>query len=124
MILIDSSFWIEFFEGTRFGKIIIEHHEFNNNNFIIPTIIITEVYKRFLRDKDEYTALLYTTQMKSGIVIDLDFEIALKSARVGIEFKLPIADSIIFATANKFEATIYTLDRHFEGLPNVNYYKK
>ena len=62
--------------------------------------------------------------MLQGSVINLDGELSLEAARVSAEFKLPMADSIILATAYKFEATLWTQDSDFEGLRNVQYLSK
>ena len=75
MIVIDSSLWIELFAGTELGKIIRYNPDYLNANFIVPSIIVTEVYKKLLLENDAYTALLFVTQMKVGKVIDLDVRI-------------------------------------------------
>jgi len=124
MIVIDSSFWIELFAGTSFGEIIRDNQDFISGNFLLPSIIITEVYKKLLIETDSYTALLFTTQMKIGNVVDLDFELALNSAIVGKTYKLPLADSIIYATTLNYNATLFTLDKHFKELPKVEYFEK
>lgn len=124
MIVIDSSFWLELFSGSDLGKVIKENEDFLNANFVLPTIIVTEVYKKLLSENDSYTALLFTTQMRVGKVIDLDFELALISAQTGKSLKLPIADAIIYSSSIEYKAVLYTLDRHFEGLPNVKYFRK
>jgi predicted nucleic acid-binding protein len=62
--------------------------------------------------------------MKKGILIPLDFDLSLSAAVSGREFKLPLADSIIYATAMKHNATLYTMDKHFKSLPNVQFYEK
>lgn len=124
MIIIDSSFWIELFAGTDLGKIIRDNNDFKNGNFIVPSIVITEVYKKLLSMFDSYTALLYTTQMQIGKIVNLDFELALSAAEKGKKFKLPLADSIIYATAIKYKVDLYTLDSNFENLENVKYFKK
>ncbi|MCX6148204.1 MAG: type II toxin-antitoxin system VapC family toxin [Candidatus Kapabacteria bacterium] len=124
MIVIDSSFWLELFEGSRYGKIINDNKDFLNYNFLVPSITVIEVYKKLLIEKDSNTALLYTTQMKVGKVIDLDFELAIIAAQNGKKYKLPLADSIIYTTSLENNATLYTLDKHFKDLPNVEYYQK
>jgi predicted nuclease of predicted toxin-antitoxin system len=37
---------------------------------------------------------------------------------------LPLADSIIYATARKFDAVVWTQDADFKGLENVKFYPK
>jgi predicted nucleic acid-binding protein len=38
--------------------------------------------------------------------------------------KLPMADSIILATARANDAILWTQDEHFKGLPHVKYVEK
>ena len=58
--------------------------------------------------------------MQAGTVVDLDQSLALEAAR----YALPLADSIIYATAMNLEATLWTQDDHFRELPNVRYFPK
>jgi predicted nucleic acid-binding protein len=59
--------------------------------------------------------------MQQGTAVDFDAGIALSAARISIDFKLPMADSVMLATAKAFEATLWTQDEHFKGLPGVKY---
>ncbi|MDY6816628.1 MAG: PIN domain-containing protein, partial [Pseudomonadota bacterium] len=56
--------------------------------------------------------------------VPLNSELAKDAAKFGVLHKLPLADSIIFATAQKFSAAIWTQDSDFEGLANVKYISK
>jgi hypothetical protein len=62
--------------------------------------------------------------MEQGKVITLDGELAVNAACFGIEFKLPLAGSIIYATAQKYEALVWTQDSDFKGLDGVKFYPK
>ena len=124
MIVIDSSFWLELFAGSEHGKIILNNRDYLAANFIVPSIVVTEVYKKLLIETNEFTALQFTTQMKIGDVVDLDFDLAINSAQTGKELKLPIADSIIYTTALHNNAILFTIDKHFKDLPNVKYFEK
>jgi len=123
MIIIDSSLWIEYFENNDY-KDLLNSLLNEPTKIIVPTIIITEVYKKLLLVKDSDTAKIYISQFRSFIIIENDYDIALQSSELGIKYKLPLADSIIYATAMKYNSEIYTLDKHFEGLPNVQYFEK
>jgi predicted nucleic acid-binding protein len=87
----------------------------------VPSITITEVFKNVLRQRGEEAALIVTAHMKQGKVIPLDSELAMDAAKYGVLHKLPLADSIIFATAQKYAAVLWTQDNDFEGLENVRY---
>jgi toxin FitB len=62
--------------------------------------------------------------MYSGQVIDLDAGLAMAAAKFSVEMKLPMADSIIFATARAYHAILWTQDEHFNGLEMVKYIEK
>ena len=83
-----------------------------------------EVFKHVLRHCSEKQAFESIECMLQGTVIDLDIEISLSAARLGVQHKIPLADSIIFATAVAHQATVWTQDADFEGLPSVKYIKK
>jgi predicted nucleic acid-binding protein len=62
--------------------------------------------------------------MYDGKVVDLDREIALIAADLSIELKLPMADSLILATARAHNATVWTQDEHFKNIEGVKYIEK
>lgn len=74
-----------------------------------------------LRQRGEEAALIVTAHMKQGKVIPLDSDLAMDAAKYGVLHKLPLADSIIFATSQKYSAVLWTQYNDFEGLPNVRY---
>ena len=90
-------------------------------NVVVPTISIYEVFKHTLMSKNRDDALETIAMMYDGMVVDLDSEIALMAAEISREFKLPMADSIILATARAREATLWTQDEHFKGIEGVEY---
>jgi len=59
--------------------------------------------------------------MQQGQVVDLDAPLALAAAKLSADSKLPLADSVVLATARRHEATLWTQDADFEGLPDVRY---
>lgn len=83
-----------------------------------------EVFQWVLREHDESAALQATALMQQGIVVEMDADIALQAARLGLEWKLPVTDSIILATAQAHQAKLWTQDPHFQSLPEVEYIGK
>jgi len=77
-----------------------------------------------LREKDEGAAIRAIALMRQGTVVDLDQELVIQAAKLSIDYKVPMADSIIIATARRYDATIWTQDEDFERLSGVNYFKK
>lgn len=123
MNVIDSSGWLEYFingENASFFAPAIQ----DVANVVVPTISIYEVFKRTLIEKGRTDALEAVAIMYDGEVVDLDREIALIAVDLSIEFKLPMADSIILATARAREATIWTQDEHFKDMEGVKYVVK
>ena len=62
--------------------------------------------------------------MRQATVEALDEDLAFQAARLGLNHKLPLADSIVLATARRREATVWTHDSDFEGLEKVEYFAK
>ncbi len=91
---------------------------------IIPTICLYEVFKRVLQQTDEGSALQAVAAMQQGKVVSLSQHLALRAAAMSARLKLPMADSIILATARSFEATLWTQDADFEGMEDVQYVPK
>ena len=123
MNLVDSSAWLEYFGGgSQAGQFAraIEDVE----SLLVPTIVLVEVCRRVMQQRGEDEALQAAALLHQGQVVDLDGGLALSAAQLGVAHKLPLADSIILATAKQFGATIWTMDGDFERLPNVRYIAK
>ena len=123
MNVIDSSGWLEYFIGGKNANFFAPVIE-DTANVIVPTISIFEVFKRTLIEKTRDDALEAVAMMYDGKIVDLDREIALIAAELSFELKLPMADSIILATARANDAILWTQDVHFKGLAGVKYIKK
>ena len=123
MNVIDSSAWLAYFAGDKNASVFSRPIE-NLDKLLVPSITITEVFKAVFRQRDEESALTVVAHMQQGQVIPLDAELAINAASYGLTYKLPLADSIIFATARKYAATIWTQDTDFKGLPKVRFYPK
>lgn len=122
--VVDSSGWLEYFaDGPNadfFEPVIGEE-----DSLVVPSISIYEVFKRLLAEPDgEQIGLSVVAAMQRGLMADLDAELALDAARVSRETKLPMADSIMLATARAHGATLWTQDAAFEGIVDVQYVKK
>jgi len=120
MNVVDSSAWLSYFADDGNAAVFAGPIE-NLAELLVPSITITEVFKHVMRQRSEEAALIVTAHMKQGKVIALDSELAMDAAKLGILYKLPLADSIIFATAQKYSAVLWTQDDDFKGLDNVRY---
>ena len=121
MNVVDSSAWLSYFAGDSNAGVFAKPIE-NLSRLLVPSITLTEVFKHVCRQRDEESALAVVAHMEQGRVIPLDAELALNAASFGLAHKLPLADSIIYATARKYQATLWTQDRDFENLPEVRFY--
>jgi predicted nucleic acid-binding protein len=123
MNLVDSSCWLEYFAGSSEGEAVASAIE-DIDKLLVPTIVLYEVFKKILTELDEDRGLFAVAHMKQGHVISLDSDLSIYSASVGKEYKLALADSIIYATNKKYNSILWTQDKHFKGLSSVKYFSK
>ena len=123
MNLIDSSAWLEYLAGSSAASLVSAAIE-QVDRLLVPTIVLLEVTRRVMQQRDEDAALQVAALLHQGQIVPLDSGIALSAAHFGVVHKLPLADSIIFATAKQFDATIWTFDADFKDLPGVKYFAK
>lgn len=117
--VVDSSAWLEYLADTKqaahFAKALQDP-----DHLVVPVLTIYEVFKKVLRERGEGSALQVASLMQAGTVVDVDPSLALEAAR----YSLPLADSIIYATAVSRGAILWTQDEHFKDLPEVRYFPK
>lgn len=123
MNIVDSSGWLSYFAGDNNADSFARPIE-AIDELVVPTITITEVFKSILRQRDEESALEAIAHMEQGKMVFLDNGLAVDAACFGVEYKLPLADSIIYATAQKYGAVLWTQDTDFKGLDGVEYFSK
>jgi predicted nucleic acid-binding protein len=121
MNLVDSSGWLAFFAETKNAEKFFAPLQ-NVEHLLVPTVIIYEVSKVLLRERGEEAAILGQAHMQQCTVVDLSAKLAINAAALSLENRIPMADSIILATARAFDATIWTQDDHFKGFTNVKYF--
>ena len=120
MNLVDSSAWLEYFaDGPNAGFFApaIER----TRDLLVPTIVVFEVYKRVLQQRHERAALEAVSVLQHGQLIELTASLAIAAAQISHHEKLPMADSIILATARAQNATIWTQDSDLKEMDRVKY---
>ncbi|MEI8242967.1 MAG: type II toxin-antitoxin system VapC family toxin [bacterium] len=121
MNVVDTSGWIEFlFEGSAadiFAPLIEDV-----DNLLVPVVCLYEVFKKVNAVADEPKALQAIGQMKQGRVMAVTEAIALRASLISLKHRLPMADSLILSTAWSEQATLWTQDEHFAGLPGIEYH--
>ena len=123
MNVVDSSGWLEYFADGPNADFFAPAIE-NVSELVVPSISLYEVFKRVLQQRSETEALRAVALMAQGSVIDLDLTLALNAAKLSVDLKLPMADSIILATAQAHDATLWTQDADFKGIDGVRYIEK
>ncbi len=123
MNVVDSSAWLEYFAdgpNASFFAPVIER----TADMVVPSLTLYEVFKRILQQRGEDSALRAVAAMQQATVADIDAVVALRAAKISVEHKLPMADSIILATTQIHDAILWTQDADFERFPDVRYRKR
>jgi predicted nucleic acid-binding protein len=118
--VVDSSAWLEYFANGPNADFFAPPIE-KTGDLVVPTVTLYEVFKRILQQRGEGPAFKAVAAMQQGRVVDLDAAMALVAARISLERRLPMADSIILATARTHGAVLWTQDADFAGLSGVKY---
>jgi predicted nucleic acid-binding protein len=122
MNVVDSSGWLEYFANGPNADFFASAVE-SVSELIVPTLNLYEVFKRVLQQRGEGDALQAVAVMVQGKVVDLDMDAALDAAKLSIDLKLPMADSVMLATSRRYGAVLWTQDAHFDGVRGVQYKK-
>jgi len=123
MNIVDSSGWLAYFADEPNSKhFLIPLHD--TAALVVPTLTIYEVFKVVLRESSENEALHAVVAMQKGTVVDLTSPLAIAASKLSLEHHLPMADSIILATAREFDATLWTQDAGFKNINGVKYFPK
>lgn len=121
--VVDSSGWLEYFSkgsNVDFFRAALK----DKKNLIIPAVCVYEVCKVIRLREGESAANLVAVSMQEGIPVPLALELALTAAKISAERKLAMADAMIAATAQAFDATLWTQDADFKDFPNVKFKAK
>lgn len=123
MVLVDSSGWIEYLRaGPNVTFFRASIHD--TPNLLVPSIAITEVVRFFIRAKGREAAREVAAQMQRAAVVALDGPLAEHAARLSLRHNLPMADALVYATAQEHKALLFTQDEDFAKLPGVRYVRK
>ena len=123
MNIVDSSGWLEYFAEGKNVEFFAEAIE-DAQYLLVPVICIYEVFKRLTQQRGLSAAQTSIGDMHTGQILDIDESLALSAAQISIDTKLPMADSLILATARAYHATLWTQDEHFKDVEGVRYIEK
>ncbi|HEY2548676.1 MAG TPA: type II toxin-antitoxin system VapC family toxin [Candidatus Acidoferrum sp.] len=120
-VLLDSSGWLEYITSDTKADLFAPYLEGDQaaRPVLVPAIVLYEVRKILLQHQPKTIADLFVSEALRRTVVPVDEEIALAAAVISIQHELPMADALIFATAEKYGAELVTSDAHFKGLPRV-----
>jgi len=123
MNVVDSSAWLEYFaDGPNAGEFAKPIEA--TRSLVVPALTLFEVFKRIAQQRGDDEGLRAVAVMEQGKVVDLDRATALAAARISIDRGIAMADSIMFATAQRHAAILWTQDADFEGLPGTRYFAR
>jgi len=123
MNVVDSSGWIEYFVNGPNAQCFLPPLK-DTVSLVVPVVAIYEVFKVVLRERGETQALQAAAAMQKATVSDLTTTVALAASKLSLQHTLPMADSIILATAQLHNATVWTQDADFKGIAGVKYFPK
>ncbi|OYY96691.1 MAG: hypothetical protein B7Y42_08835 [Polaromonas sp. 28-63-22] len=118
-VVLDSSCWLEFLMDTPRAALFADVLD-DADALLVPVITVYEVVKKIVRELGDDIASSSLVLMQRSTIVGVDLALATQAMRNG----LPLADSLIYATARMHGATLWTQDQHFEGLPGVRYFQK
>ena len=123
MNLVDSSGWLEYFADGKNASFFAPAIE-NTKLLLVSSINCYEVFKRIAQQRDENAAMQAIAVMQEGVVVDVTSDLAIVAAKIALDLKLPLADSVILATARMNQAIVWTQDSDFDGVADVKYVSK
>ena len=123
MNIVDSSGWLAYFADEPNAKHFLTPLN-DSASLVVPTVTIYEVFKVVLRESGENDALQAAAAMQKGTVVALTTPLAIAASKLSIEHAVPMADSLILATAQEFNAILWTQDSDLKNINNVKYFPK
>jgi predicted nucleic acid-binding protein len=118
-LVLDSSCWLEYLADTPRADLFAPAVE-APERLVVPVLTVYEVVKKLMRESGEEAATAALALMQQSEVVEIGLPLAMDAALNG----LPLANSLIYATARHHDAELWTQDAHFEGLVGVRYFPK
>jgi predicted nucleic acid-binding protein len=123
MVLVDTSAWIEWLTDSPRAPDVAPHLE-RLEDVVVPTIVQYELYQWATRERDDAAAIELVGLTGQGRVHAVDTRLAVSAAEASAQFRLPMADAIIYACARQLAVPLVTCDAHFQALAGVEYLEK
>lgn len=120
MISIDSYGWIERFtngpKATMYNQIIDSKQP---QDIITSVVVLYEVYKKVKAKRSEEEALLSIAVLSQTTIVPVDSTLSLEAADYSLEHGLHFSDALVYATARRWKARLYTSDDDLRELKSV-----
>lgn len=123
MNLVDSSGWLEYFTDGKNADYFAPVVE-NTENLIVSMVNLYEVFKKISVEKNENSAIQAVALMQQSKIIEITEAISIFAAKLSIDYRLPMADGLIYATAKTHDAIVWTQDSDFKNLEDVKYFQR
>ncbi len=121
MRLVDSCGWLHVFRGSALADTYRNILQEAESETLVPSVVLYEVAKVLTRDMGEGIAMECVLRMQREKLIDLTESLALDASGAALAHGLAMADAIIYTTARRYDATLYTSDADLKGLPGVQF---
>lgn len=119
--LYDTRFFVEYFysDDVRFlGR--LKEDLVAVRERMVSTLTIHEIYRINLeREGREVATMRSETIRRDFSVVDVDYETAVRSAELRSRHRIPMADSVIAATAQIHHCPLVSDDPHFQQIQNL-----
>ncbi|MBI4362456.1 MAG: PIN domain-containing protein [Euryarchaeota archaeon] len=128
--IVDTSAWIEYFEGTDAGRQVRQVVEAPNQMVLAPECVVAELKIWALLAGKEFEPF-YGVVRNIAIVEPIHLEEWLEAAQIRQEMRAQkdrkdfgIIDALLVAKQRRHHARIVTGDPHFKGLKDVVFIKE
>lgn len=118
-LVVDSSSWIDYFEGNEAGGRVRDYIESESNEIVTNILCVAEMSSFFARkgfDVEEVFRIVFSNSKIYNIDSDFSKEAGMLHAEIRKKIRdFGLVDACVLLTARKVGAKLVTGDSHFEG---------
>jgi predicted nucleic acid-binding protein len=117
----DTRFFIEYFYSNDAELLKKLKEDLRNvKERMVSALTVHEIHRINLEGEGRDVATLRSRTIRADFkVVDVNYETAVKSAELRSKHRIPMADSIIAATAQIHECTLVSDDPHFKQIQEL-----
>ena len=117
----DTRFFVEYFYSGDAGFLRRLKEDLRAvRERMVSALTIHEVYRVNLEREGREVAILRSETIRRDFnVVDVDYETAVRSAELRSKHRIPMADSVIAATAQIHGCSLVSDDAHFQQIPDL-----